>query len=90
MLFEWDAEKAALNKAKHGVTFEAACDVFKDPFAVEWADRRFAYKEERFCIVGMVEQRLLYVAYTIRGQCVRLISARGAEPYERRSYYENA
>ena len=30
--FEWDAEKAASNFAKHGVAFPEACEVFFDPF----------------------------------------------------------
>jgi uncharacterized protein len=33
--FEWDDAKAAANYAKHGVTFDAARDVFKDAFAIE-------------------------------------------------------
>ena len=35
-----------------------------------------------------VEGRLLFVAYTMRGDVIRIISARGAEPYERRQYHE--
>jgi hypothetical protein len=31
---------------------------------------------------------LLYVAYAMRGEKIRLISARGAEPPERRQYHE--
>jgi uncharacterized DUF497 family protein len=30
--FEWDAEKARSNVAKHGVAFEEAAEVFFDPF----------------------------------------------------------
>ncbi len=72
----------------HGVSFEAARAVFKDPFALEWLDRRKAYGEDRFVIIGMAEGRLIYVAYTMRGDVIRIISARGAEPYERRRYHE--
>lgn len=86
--FEWDESKAANNNAAHGVSFEAARGVFKDPFAIEWLDDRQPYGEDRFVIIGMVEGRLLYVAYTMRGEVIRLISARGAEPYERRRYHE--
>jgi uncharacterized DUF497 family protein len=86
--FEWDDIKAAKNYAVHGVRFAAAKEVFKDPFAVEWLDEREPYGEDRFVIIGMVEGRLLYVAYTMRGDVIRIISARGAEPYERRRYYE--
>lgn len=86
--FVWDDNKAASNYADHGVTFEAARDVFKDPFAVEWQDDREDYGEDRYIILGMVETRLLYVAYTMRGEKIRPISARGAEPHERRQYHE--
>lgn len=86
--FQWDDRKAADNYAEHGVTFEAARDVFTDPFALEWLDDRETYGEERYVILGMVENRLLYVAYTMRGDAIRIISARGAEPYERRQYHE--
>ncbi len=65
--FEWDEIKAAKNYAAHGVSFETAQGVFKDPFAIEWLDDRAPYGEDRFVIIGMVEGRLLYVAYTMRG-----------------------
>jgi uncharacterized protein len=86
--FEWDGTKAAKNYATHGVSFEAAREVFKDPFAIEWLDDRESYGEDRFVIIGMVESRLLYVAYTMRGEVIRISSARGAEAYERRRYHE--
>jgi len=86
--FEWDDTKAAWNYATHGVRFEAARDVFKDAFAVDWLDERVPYGEDRYAIIGMVEGRLLYVAYTMRNDKIRIISARGAEPYEKRRYHE--
>ena len=86
--FQWDNTKAAENYTAHGVRFEAACEVFQDPFALEWLDDREDYGEDRYIILGMVENRLLYVAYTMRGEKIRLISARGAEPQERRQYHE--
>ena len=45
--FQWDDAKAAANDAKHGVTFEAARDVFEDPFAIEQLDDQHNYGEER-------------------------------------------
>jgi hypothetical protein len=86
--FAWDDNKAVANYTDHGVTFEAARDVFADPFAIEWLDEREDYGEDRYVILGMVENRLLYVAYTIRREKIRIISARGAEPHERRQYHE--
>ena len=86
--FEWDDRKAAQNHAAHGVTFDMARAVFRDPFAIDWLDDREDYGEPRYVTVGMVEGRLLYVAHTMRGERIRLISARGAEPLERRAYHE--
>jgi uncharacterized protein len=87
-VFEWDDAKAAANVAKHGVSFEIARDVFKYPFALDWLDQREDYGELRHVTIGMVEGRLLYVAYTMRDDVIRIISARGAEPYERRRCHE--
>ncbi len=86
--FEWDDAKAESNFAAHGVSFDMARGVFKDFFAVEWLDERMSYGEDRFVIIGMVEGRLLCVAYTLRNGKIRIISARGAEPHERRKYHE--
>jgi len=86
--FEWDDEKAAQNLANHGVSFEAARLAFSDAFAVVRADRRQTYGEDRFILLGMVQERLLAVSYTMRDERVRIISARLAEPRERRRYHE--
>jgi uncharacterized DUF497 family protein len=86
--FEWDDRKAAKNQAVHGVTFDMARAVFRDPFAIEWLDDREDYGEARYLTIGLAEGRLLYVAYTMRGERLRIISARGAEPLERRMYHE--
>ena len=40
---EWDDGKAAANARKHGVTFEEARDIFRDPLAIERRDDREAY-----------------------------------------------
>jgi len=86
--FQWEERKAASNIVDHGVTFDAARDVFKDPFAVEQLDDRENYGEDRFTIIGMARERLLFVAYTMRGESIRIISARSAEPHEQREYHE--
>ena len=69
--FEWDNRKAAQNHAAHGVTFDMAREVFRDPFAIDWLDDREDYGEPRYVTVGMVEGRLLYVAHTMRGERLR-------------------
>jgi len=86
--FEWDDRKAAANRARHGIGFETARKVFKDPLAVDDPDDREDYGEARFTLIGMADGRLLLVAYTMREDRIRIISARGAEPYEHRVYHE--
>jgi uncharacterized DUF497 family protein len=86
--FEWDEAKAAANLAKHGVSFEQACQAFDDPFAIDFVDGREDYGESRLILFGRVENRILVVAHTLRDDKVRIISAREAEPNERRKYYE--
>jgi uncharacterized DUF497 family protein len=87
--FEWDDDKAAQNYADHGASFEAARKVFEDPFATERLDDREDYGEDRYSILGVVDGRILYVACTLRNGIIRIISARGAEPHERRRYHED-
>jgi hypothetical protein len=73
------------------VTFEAARMAFRDPFALDWLDQSEDYGEDRFALVGKSEGRLLcllFVAYTMRGESIRIISARLAEPFERKRYHE--
>jgi uncharacterized DUF497 family protein len=88
--FEWDEAKAEANRAKHGVAFEEAVTAFDDPRGFEVYDDRRAYGEDRWVWFGRVSGRLLVVAvaYTERGNRLRIISARPAERDEERAYYE--
>ena len=86
MEFEWDPDKADLNWRNHGVAFEAAARVFKDPYRIEEDDpHRF---EVRNRVIGFVESRLLFVVYSMRDDACRIISARFADSRERRRYHE--
>jgi uncharacterized DUF497 family protein len=62
--------------------------VFKDPFAVEFLDNRQEYGEERFVILGMADDTILYVAYAERNELIRIISARRATKHEQETYLE--
>jgi uncharacterized DUF497 family protein len=86
--FEWDDAKADVNYARHRVSFDKAREVFGDPLAIARPDRREDYGEDRFNIIGVVDNSILHVSYTLRGDRIRIISARGAEPHERRRYYK--
>ena len=50
--FEWDPRKAAVNLAKHGISFEEAASVFGDPLGRFMADPRHSSDEERFVLLG--------------------------------------
>ena len=63
--------------------------MFSRTLSIEWLDDREDYGEDRYVIIGMVDNRLLYVAYAMRGEAIRIISARGAELHERRQYHED-
>jgi hypothetical protein len=88
MEFEWDAEKAASNLAKHGVTFPEAMTVFGDPLESVIADPDRSEDECRFLSMGLsaAGRLLVVVAYTERQDRIRIISARKATPRERRQY----
>ena len=96
--FEWHKAKAEANLCAHGVSFDLAKAVFKDPFAIERLDDREDYGEARFVMIGMAEGNiLLFVAYTERknrknnNESIRLISARRATQDEQDDYFqENA
>ncbi len=80
--------KAKDNFAKHGVSFELAQNVFKDPLAVEFPDDREDYDEERLVMIGMVDRQILFVAYVERKAAIRIISARRATTHEQEIYLE--
>jgi uncharacterized DUF497 family protein len=73
------------------VAFAEACTVFGYPLSITILDPDHAVDEERFVIVGMSSKRkLLVVIHTVRGEQIRLISARAATKYERRRYEETS
>jgi uncharacterized protein len=87
--FEWDPRKAAENRARHGVTFEEAATVFRDPLSATGADPDHSVDEDRSITFGMSKAgRLLVVAHSDRDDTIRIISARPVTPSERRIYEE--
>jgi len=94
--FDWDPAKAASNAAKHGVTFDEATTVFRDPLARSVLDQDRGSGEERWITLGETSTgNLLVVVHTWadtasdRG-AVRIISARRPTPNEARQYREDA
>jgi uncharacterized DUF497 family protein len=83
---EFDPHKAASNLKKHGVSFEEAASCLLDPQALVDEDTD-SKNESRWILLGMSNQvRLLVVVYTLRGDTIRLISARKPTAKEVRHY----
>jgi uncharacterized DUF497 family protein len=85
---EFDPRKNEANIAKHGVSLSEADGVLLDPLALTIEDDS-AEGEARYVTIGMNSlSSLMVVVWVQRDNDVRLISARRAEPKERRSYEE--
>jgi len=83
----WDSAKAAANRRKHGVSFEEAATVFRDPLLLVMPDVAHSHEEDRWLALGKsANQLLLVVVHTEGDSSIRIISARKADPKERRSY----
>jgi uncharacterized protein len=88
--FEWDEEKNASNRLKHGVSFEESRSAFADECARLIADPDHSDEEDRFILLGMsVQWRLLVVCHCYRHRdTIRIISARKANRREQMIYEE--
>jgi len=89
--FEWDDQKSASNKKKHGISFEEAQTVFFDENALLIHDPDHSTEEARFVLLGMsFKLRLLIVCHCYRknDSVIRIISARRAKPAEQKQYWE--
>lgn len=85
-MFEWDDGNRP--KIERRCPAEEVESVFGDTGRIEAR----AYEkdgERRFALVGRSDQgRLVFVAYTVPGDAIRILSARHVRPYERRGYEE--
>jgi hypothetical protein len=85
--FEWDPNKAAENRRKHGVSFHEAATVFGDPLALTYVDPDHSIEEQRFITIGMSNAiRLLILAHSDRNERIRIFSARKTTRRERTQY----
>jgi uncharacterized DUF497 family protein len=84
--YEWDPAKAQSNAAKHGVRFSDAVAALEDDHALTDKDP-FSENEERWLTLGRdAIGQIVVVAYTWRGDAIRVISARLATQREREQY----
>jgi len=87
MEFEFNAEKSASNKGKHGIDFVEAQALWRD----EWLySHPVAVNDEiRYVVTGRIGQKLWTAIITIRDDRIRIISVRRARHNERRDYEDN-
>ena len=86
---EWDEAKSEACFRERGFDFAYAARAFFDPDRLIQADTRRSYGQERYQLLGKIEQRLFVVAYTPRDDGLRLISARKANQREVRHYEDS-
>jgi len=92
--FEWDPTKARDNLDKHGVAFDEAATVFKDPRVISIFDPDHSETEDRWVTMGISEKgRLLIVIHTFLKEgedtiIIRIITSRKATKHETASYGE--
>ena len=89
MEFEWDDAKSDACHTHRGFDFTRAIRAFLDDRRIVARDRRRAYAEDRYRLLGTIEGRVFVVICTMRGSVVRIISARKANARETREYERN-
>ena len=78
MEFKWDSAKSDACLSQRGFDFAYVIHVFLDPNRLVKQDHRWDYGEDRYQMLGQIDGRLFFVAYTVRRPTIRIISARKA------------
>jgi len=84
-VYEWDPNKSDKNLSERGFSFADAEQVFEGP-CVTFEDTRFDYGEPRFITFGLLDERMVVIAHTPRGEKTRIISMRKANDREKETY----
>ena len=80
MVFEYDPNKSAENKRKHGIDFEDAQRLWADPGVMEIPAR--TSDEPRWLLIGKIDEKHCSAIVTRRGENTRLISVRRSRDEE--------
>jgi uncharacterized DUF497 family protein len=85
MELDWSEDKRRKNLAKHGLDFADVASI-DWPTAIIVEDIRTNYGESRYWAYGFLNGRLHLVAFTRRGNKIRIISFRKANRREVERY----
>jgi len=80
MKFDYDPNKSALNKQKHGIDFVEAQLLWDDPDLLELTAR--TNDEPRFLVIGTIRGRFWSAVITYRNEAIRIISVRRSRSEE--------
>jgi uncharacterized DUF497 family protein len=86
MNFEWDAQKARRIFAERGIDLTDMVLLWRGPRIEIRTDQN---GETRWKTIGELEGRIYAVIFTMRGDTIRIITARRARDNEERAYREN-
>lgn len=85
--FEWDESNAQKNWEQHGVTPEEAEEIFFHEPLIVRKDVRHQRTEQRYYALGQTSYgRLLFAAFTVRRDLIRVISVRDMNRNETEAY----
>ena len=85
MIFEYDENKSKINKTKHGISFEEAKELWKDPYVFEIPSLQ-SEDEERFLVLGQIDKKNWTAIITYRKSNIRIISVRRSRSKEIKFY----
>ncbi len=89
--FEWDEGNSDKNWFRHQVTNAECEEVFFNIPLIVADDTKHSITEKRYYVLGQTDRgRLLFIAFTIRDNLVRVISARDMNKRESKRYEEYA
>jgi len=87
--FSWDKGNQDKNWVKHKVLSQECEEIFSDVNKRLYKDPIHSEEENRYILLGMTKScRLLFIVFTMRGNKVRVISARDINKRERSLYEE--
>lgn len=86
-MIRWDEAKRKKNLRDHGIDLAEVACVFDAPM-VTVEDQRESYGEQRLLSLGWFRNRVVFLVWTERNDCARMIPCRYGDKHETRAYFE--